>query len=104
MYVCHYIAGVQLFPLHNAVASKNFKHVQDLVDDGHDINEQHYDRVTPLHMACLTGDQHITRYLLEHGAWVRRRPNRGRQGRAGQGCNTVFSYKYAASHFMRKPV
>ncbi|XP_045103595.1 ankyrin repeat and SOCS box protein 13-like isoform X1 [Portunus trituberculatus] len=61
---------VQLFPLHNAVASKNFKHVRDLVDDGHDINEQHYDRVTPLHMACLTGDQHITRFLLEHGAWV----------------------------------
>lgn len=65
------LVGVQLFPLHNAVASKNFKHVRDLIDDGHDINEQHYDRVTPLHMACLTGDQHITRFLLERGAWVR---------------------------------
>ncbi|XP_050727949.1 ankyrin repeat and SOCS box protein 13-like isoform X1 [Eriocheir sinensis] len=61
---------VQLFPLHNAVASKNFKHVQDLVNDGHDINEQHYDRVTPLHMACLTGDRQITKYLLDRGAWV----------------------------------
>lgn len=60
------------------MASKNFKHVRDLVDDGHDINEQHYDRVTPLHMACLTGDRHITRFLLEHGAWVR-----GKEGPAG---------------------
>lgn len=61
---------VQMFPLHNAVASRNFVEVQSLVADGHDINEQHYDRVTPLHMACLTGDVQITDFLLQKGAWV----------------------------------
>lgn len=60
-----------MFPLHNAVASRNFVEVQSLVADGHDINEQHYDRVTPLHMACLTGDVQITDFLLQKGAWVR---------------------------------
>ncbi|KAK8748964.1 hypothetical protein OTU49_015617 [Cherax quadricarinatus] len=59
-----------MFPLHNAVASRNFTEVQNLVANGHDINEQHYDRVTPLHMACLTGDVEITDYLLQKGAWV----------------------------------
>ncbi|KAK4305886.1 hypothetical protein Pmani_022249 [Petrolisthes manimaculis] len=61
---------VQLFPLHNAVASHDFKEVDRLVLDGYDVNQQHYDRVTPLHMACLTGDVPITTYLLERGALV----------------------------------
>ncbi|XP_064093463.1 ankyrin repeat and SOCS box protein 13-like isoform X1 [Macrobrachium nipponense] len=60
----------QLFPLHNAVAMRNFSEVQNLVENGYNINEQHYDRVTPLHMACLTGDIGITEYLLEKGAWI----------------------------------
>ncbi|XP_068212797.1 ankyrin repeat and SOCS box protein 13-like isoform X2 [Palaemon carinicauda] len=60
----------QLFPLHNAVAMRNFSEVQRLVDSGYNINEQHYDRVTPLHMACLTGDVEITQYLLQKGAWI----------------------------------
>lgn len=64
------LAGVQMFPLHNAVASRNFKEVQNLVADGRDVNEQHYDRVTPLHMACLTGDVQITSFLLGKGAFV----------------------------------
>ncbi|XP_042224736.1 ankyrin repeat and SOCS box protein 13-like isoform X2 [Homarus americanus] len=61
---------IQMFPLHNAVASRNFKEVQNLVAEGHDINEQHFDRVTPLHMACLTGDVEITDFLLQKGAWI----------------------------------
>lgn len=63
-------AGVQLFPLHNAVASRDFKEVHRLIADGYDVNQQHYDRVTPLHMACLTGDVTITTYLMDHGALV----------------------------------
>ena len=64
------LTGTQLFPLHNAVASRNFTEVKRLVHEGHNINEQHYDRVTPLHMACLTGDVEITDYLIREGAWV----------------------------------
>ncbi|XP_047499553.1 ankyrin repeat and SOCS box protein 13-like isoform X1 [Penaeus chinensis] len=59
-----------MFPLHNAVASRNFNEVQRLLADGHDVNELHYDRVTPLHMACLSGDLKTTQYLLDRGAWV----------------------------------
>lgn len=65
-----YTTGVQMFPLHNAVASRNFTEVQNLIADGRDVNEQHYDRVTPLHMACLTGDVQIMSYLLGKGAFI----------------------------------
>ncbi|KAK7075904.1 Ankyrin repeat and SOCS box [Halocaridina rubra] len=60
----------QMFPLHNAVASRNFPEVIRLLETGYDINEQHYDRVTPLHMACLTGDIEISQYLIQRGAWI----------------------------------
>lgn len=65
-----YTRRTQMFPLHNAVASRNFREVKRLVEEGYNINEQHYDRVTPLHMACLTGDVEITDYLLQKGAWI----------------------------------
>ena len=38
-----------------------------------DINEMHYDRTTPLHIACQSGDLRIAKFLISKGAWVSRR-------------------------------
>jgi len=44
--------------------------LQQLLDNGHAINETNYDCMTPLHEACLASRLECVQFLLHRGANV----------------------------------
>ena len=55
--------------LRNAIHSKNFKKVKELVNKyGIDINHRYTDGTTPLHLAAAKGNKKIIDFLLQHKA------------------------------------
>ena len=62
--------GYNVFPIHSAVASKNYVITKMLLNAGAEVNVKQQAGFTPLHAAAQYGDIEILILLLEHGADV----------------------------------
>lgn len=54
--------------LHFSIIQKNYEAVELLIDSGVEIDAQNADKRTPLMLAALAGDEHLTNLLLEYNA------------------------------------
>jgi ankyrin repeat protein len=57
-----------VYRLHRAVNSENFENVKYLIDQGHDVNKQDQNSITPLQLAATKGNSNIAKFLLKNGA------------------------------------
>lgn len=62
--------GFNVFPIHSAVAAKNYRITRMLLDAGAEVNVKQQAGFTPLHAAAQYGDIEILILLLEHNADV----------------------------------
>ncbi|TKC08914.1 ankyrin repeat domain-containing protein [Pedobacter frigoris] len=62
--------GFNVFPIHSAVAARNYKITKMLLDAGAAVNVKQQAGFTPLHAAAQYGDIEILILLLEHNADV----------------------------------
>lgn len=62
--------GFNVFPIHSAVAARNYKITKMLLDAGAAVNVKQQMGFTPLHAAAQYGDIEILILLLEYGADV----------------------------------
>jgi len=57
-------------PLHQAAVRGGPDSIQQMLDEGFDINEPDADGLTPMHMACINKNYGAAKALLEAGAHV----------------------------------
>ncbi|TDQ08333.1 ankyrin repeat domain-containing protein [Pedobacter metabolipauper] len=70
--------GFNVFPIHSAVAARNFNITKMLIDAGAEVNVKQQAGFTPLHGAAQYGDIEIIILLLEHNANLHERMEGGK--------------------------
>ena len=60
-----------LSPLNIEILMNNIEEVENLLSNGHDINEENVEGLTPLSEAIILNNYDITKYLLENGANIK---------------------------------
>jgi len=53
-----------------AASEGDLEALEDLIKQGVDINSYDYDRKTPLHLACINGQQKAVEWLIKNGAYL----------------------------------